>query len=108
MPTARLNGELITDWESFHSECEKVFGFPDFYGRNMNAWVDCLSYLRDDDGMSKFVLKENEVLTIEVQHSDKLRAAAPDIVEELQFCVAMINERCEDYEETATLKLALL
>ncbi len=108
MPTARLNGELITDWDSFHTECEKVFGFPDFYGRNMNAWVDCLSYLRDDDGMSKFVLKENEVLTIEVLHSDKLRAAAPDIVEELQFCVAMINERCEDYEETATLRLALL
>jgi hypothetical protein len=108
MPTARLNGELITDWESFHTECEKVFGFPDFYGRNMNAWVDCLSYLRDDDGMSKFVLKENEVLTIEVQHSEKLRAAVPDIVEELQFCVAMINERCEDYEEPATLKLALL
>ena len=108
MPTARLNGELITDWDSFHTECEKVFGFPDFYGRNMNAWVDCLSYLRDDDGMSKFVLKENEMLTIEVQYSDKLRAAAPDIVEELQFCVAMINERCEDYEETATLKLALL
>ena len=108
MPSARLNGELITDWESFHTECEKAFGFPDFYGRNMNAWVDCLSYLRDGDGMSKFVLKENEVLTIEVQHSEKLRAAAPDIVEELQFCVAMINERCEDYEETATLRLALL
>ena len=108
MATARLNGELITDWDSFHSQCASVFGFPDFYGNNMNAWVDCLSYLRDDDGMSKFVLKENEVLTIEVQNSDKLLAAAPDIVEELQFCVAMINDRCEDYEEAATLKLALL
>ncbi|WP_034295338.1 barstar family protein [Herbaspirillum sp. RV1423] len=107
MPTARLNGELIADWDSFHDECAKVFGFPDFYGRNMNAWVDCLSYLRDDDGMSKFVLKDNEVLTIEVQHSEKLRATAPDILEELQFCVAMINERCADYEEAATLRLAL-
>lgn len=108
MPTARLNGELITDWDSFHDQSSAVFGFPEFYGRNMNAWVDCLSYLRDDDGMSKFVLKENEILTIEVQHSDKLRQAVPEIVEELQFCVAMINERCEDYEEAATLKLVLL
>eukprot|EP01037_Dinobryon_pediforme_P018999 gene18999-19344_t len=85
-----------------------VFGFPDFYGCNMNAWVDCLSYLRDDDGMSRFVLKDKEVLTIEVLHSDKLRQAAPEIIEELQFCVAMINDRCEDYEEAATLKLSLL
>jgi RNAse (barnase) inhibitor barstar len=108
MSTARLNGELITDWDSFHDQCSNVFAFPDFYGRNMNAWVDCLSYLRDDDGMSKFVLKENEVLTIEVQHSDKLRQAMPEILEELQFCIAMINERCEDYEEAATLKLVLL
>ena len=108
MPTARLNGELIHDWDSFHNESISVFGFPEFYGRNLNAWVDCLSYLREDDGMSKFVLLDNEVLTIEVQHSEKLRAAAPEILEELQFCVAMINERCEDYEEAATLKLQLL
>jgi len=104
MPTARLNGELITDWDSFHAQCVSVFGFPDFYGNNMNAWVDCLSYLRDDDGMSKFVLKANEVLTIEVQHSDKL---LPEIIEELQLCVDMINDRCADYEEAPTLKLAL-
>jgi len=108
MPTARLNGELISDWDSFHAQCAAVFGFPDFYGSNMNAWVDCLSYLRDDDGMSRFVLKDREVLTIEVLHSDKLRQAVPEIIEELQFCVAMINERCEDYEEAATLKLSLL
>jgi hypothetical protein len=107
MPTASLNGELITDWDSFHDQCITVFGFPDFYGRNLNAWVDCLSYLRDDEGMCKFVLKENDVLTIEVLHSEKLRQAAPDILDELQMLVAMINERCEDYEEAATLKLSL-
>ena len=108
MPIARLNGELITDWDSFHAQCASVFGFPDFYGNNLNAWVDCLSYLRDDDGMSRFVLKQGEVLTIEVLHSAKLRKVAPEIVEELQFCVTMINERCADYEEAATLKLSLL
>jgi len=107
MATASLNGELIADWDSFHDQCSAVFGFPDFYGRNMNAWVDCLSYLRDDDGMCKFVLKPDEMLTIEVLHSEQLRQRLPGIVEELQFCIAMINERCEDYEEAATLKLSL-
>lgn len=108
MPTARLDGALITDWDSFHTQCAAVFGFPDFYGRNMNAWVDCLSYLRDDDGMSKFVLREGEMLTIEILHSAQLHQMQPDMLAELQFCVDMINDRCADYDEAATLKLALL
>ena len=107
MPTAHLNGEHITDWDSFHTECAAAFGFPEFYGRNMNAWVDCLSYLRDDDGMSKFRLKDNEILHVEVQHSDKLRQHLPEILEELEFCIAAINERYEDYGEAAGLKLIL-
>jgi len=107
MPSARLNGEIITDWDSFHTECAQVFGFPEFYGRNMNAWIDCLSYLRDEDGMSKFRLQENEVLNMEVLHSEKLRQRAPEIIEELEFCVTAINERYEDYGEKPALKLTL-
>ena len=30
----------IHDWNSFHDEFATVFGFPDFYGRNMNAWIE--------------------------------------------------------------------
>ena len=107
MPTARLNGELFTDWESFHTVSAEVFGFPEFYGRNMNAWIDCLSYLRDEDGMSKFRLRENEVLDIEVQHSEKLRQNAPEIIETLEFCIDDINERYADYGEAPALKLTL-
>ncbi|AMP06919.1 barstar family protein [Collimonas pratensis] len=107
MPSASLNGEMITGWDSFHSESAKAFGFPEFYGRNMNAWIDCLSYLRDEDGMSKFRLKENEVLNIEVLHSEKLRQHAAEILEELEFCIAAINERYDDYGEKPALKLIL-
>lgn len=107
MATARLNGQSITDWDSFHTESQKAFGFPDFYGRNMNAWVDCLSYLRDDDGMSIFRLTENEVLKIEVTDAEVLRQKAPDILAELAMCVDMINERYEDYGEKPALELVL-
>ena len=47
-------------------------GFPDTYGATMDAWVDCLSYLRDDDGMSKFRLKPNEVLEIVIKDAGAL------------------------------------
>ncbi|MGV8899890.1 MAG: barstar family protein [Burkholderiaceae bacterium] len=108
MTTVIMNGEAITNWEAFHNESQRVFGFPEFYGRNMNAWVDCLSYLRDDDGMSKFRLKPDEVLRIEVQHAQQLRTQAPEILDDLAFCIEAINERYADYGEKPALELVLL
>jgi hypothetical protein len=29
----------ITGWNSFRSVFQALFGFPAFYGRNMNAWM---------------------------------------------------------------------
>ena len=107
MATAILNGKEITDEASFHAQCVQVFGFPVFYVNSMDAWVDCLSYLRDEDGMSKFRLKPNEVLDIVVQDADALKAQAPDLLEEVTFCIAGINERYEDYGEKPALKLTL-
>ena len=108
MSTVKLNGELLTDWEAFHTVSQQAFGFPEFYGRNISAWIDCLSYLRDEDGMSSVRLKEDEMLTIAVSHSDLPRQKFPDLLEELEFCVAMINERYEDYGEKPALQLLLV
>ena len=107
MATAVLNGKEITDEASFHAQCLQAFGFPAFYGNSMDAWVDCLSYLRDEDSMSKFRLKPNEVLEIVVQDAESLKAQAPDLLEEVTFCIAGINERYEDYGEKPALKLVL-
>ena len=107
MATAVLNGKDITDEASFHAQCVQAFGFPVFYGNSMDAWVDCLSYLRDEDGMSKFRLKPNEVLEIVVQDAESLKAQAPDLLEEVTFCIAGINERYEDYGEKPALELVL-
>ena len=107
MATAELNGAAITDFPSFHAACKAAMGFPDTYGNTMDAWVDCLSYLRDEDGMSKFRLKPNEVLEIVIQDAPAMQAAVPDILEELTYCVAGLNERYEDYGEKPALKLTL-
>ncbi|MGV7210874.1 barstar family protein [Oxalobacteraceae bacterium A2-2] len=107
MATAELNGAAISDFTSFHTECKQALGFPEHYGNTMDAWVDCLSYLRDEDGMSKFRLKPNEVLEIVIKDAGAMRAAVPDILEEVTYCVAGINERYEDYGEKPALKLTL-
>ena len=73
----------------------------------MDAWVDCLSYLRDDENMTQFRLKPNEVLDIVVQDAEAMKAQVPDLLEEITFCIAGINERYEDYGEKPALKLVL-
>src|SRR5437870_5622537 len=97
MPSVILNGGAISDWTSFHEQCKHAFGFPEFYADTMDAWVDCLSYLRDEDGMTQFLLKPQETLDIVVQDAEAMRKQVPDILEEVTFCIAGINERYEDY-----------
>jgi RNAse (barnase) inhibitor barstar len=107
MPTVPLDGRRIADWKSFHDECRAAFGFPDFYGRNMDAWIDCLGGLRDDDGMTKFALRDDETLCIEVLHSGFLRQKAPEILEALEECTAEVNERCIESGQKPPLSLQL-
>ena len=49
MPLVRLDGSRLRTWDGFHDAFASAFGFPGFYGRNMNAWIDCMSYLDDPD-----------------------------------------------------------
>lgn len=107
MAQVSLDAAQIADWESFHRLSQHAFGFPDYYGANMDAWVDCLSYLRDEEGMSSIKLAEKEILDITLEHSQHWRDKLPEMLEELQFCVAAINDRYEDYGEAPALRLIL-
>ena len=108
MALARLNGSAISDWDNFHTACAAEFGFPDFYGRNGNAWIDCLSYISEGDGMSRFVLKPGEVLHIEVVDSASLRQRAPEILDALVDWTAAVNSRFTQSSDEPRLRLALL
>lgn len=107
MVVVHLNGATIDDWHAFHGECQSAFGFPDCYGCNMDAWIDCLSYLRDEDGMTKFRLKPDEMLQIVIDHAEILRKNAPHILEDIALCVEALNERYVDYGENPALELKL-
>ena len=107
MASVQLDGCAIPDWDAFHRESRTVFGFPDFYGCNMSAWIDCLSGLRDDDGMSRFVLAPDETLDIELLHAAVLRRRAPHILEALEECVGEVNQRYREHGEAEALRLLL-
>ena len=103
MAIVRLETWRIVDWASFHDVCAATFGFPAFYGRNMDAWIDCMTYL--DDGMSRFDLPRGEVLTIEVMEFDDFEARLPAVAKELVESAAFVNQRLAEMGEPPRLAL---
>jgi RNAse (barnase) inhibitor barstar len=81
----------INDWETFHDTFAEALGFPDFYGRNMNAWIDRLTY--EDDGMSAFPVEPGDVLALQLQDCNDFRVRCQEIYEALIDAAAFVNWR---------------
>jgi hypothetical protein len=108
MAAARLETESISDWQSFHEACRKVFGFPDFYGMNMDAWIDCMSYLGEDAGMTRFHLADGESLHIEISATESFKGRLPEIFDALVECSAFVNRRYIEGGKAPVLSLLFL
>ncbi|MGO9753405.1 MAG: barstar family protein [Solirubrobacteraceae bacterium] len=83
MPVVEVDLSQVSDWESFHNVFAQTLGFPDFYGRNMNAWIDCLTYADEDDRMRSVVVPAGDVLTPQLAGCRDLRARCPELYEAL-------------------------
>jgi barstar (barnase inhibitor) len=93
MATIILPSDEISDRKTFHAACQRVLGFPAFYGHNWDAWIDCMSYLDSPDaGMSSVTLTLGEPLLITVPDVGELKKRAPD-VSALLDCTALVNRR---------------
>jgi RNAse (barnase) inhibitor barstar len=92
-PVVRLDGRSMTDWEAFHDASKRVFGFFDGYGRNMNAWIDCMTDLDQANGMTRMQVRTGECLTIVIDNAGELRSRAPEIFRAIEECSAFVNWR---------------
>ncbi len=107
MTVVRLDCDRITDWASFHAVFAEVFGFPGFYGRNMNAWIDCMSYLDEPSaGMSTVGVPSGGVLTLQLDGVDEFAARCPEQYAALIECAGFVNWRRSEAGEGAMLALA--
>ena len=89
-----LNPNAIYDWPSFHRESQHALGFPASYGRDMDAWVDCMISLRDDgERRVKLKLDEGEMLQLELAEVEQVRERVPEFLETLVDAVAEVNRR---------------
>jgi len=71
----------------------------------MNAWIDCLTYVREGDGMSRFVLGPTEPLVIDILETRAFNSQAPEILDALVECTASVNQRQFDAGEIPALYL---
>ena len=82
MRRVRLETSRISDWISFHEQFAQQLRFRDHYGRNMNAWIDCMS-----DAV------EDETMVLEVADSESFRQRCPELFDALVECTAFVNDR---------------
>lgn len=103
----KIDCSRITDWPSFHEEFNRVFQFPAFYGRNMNAWIDCLSSLDiPEEEMTSIHCEAGKVLTIELEHAGDFMVRCPEQYAAIVECSAFVNWRRIEQGEAAVLALA--
>jgi len=86
-----LDLKNINDLSEFHEMMKKKFGFPDFYGANINALIDCLSLMRYPKAeMCKFILQPDEILLLE---TTGLYHTNDDILGLLIYTIECVNSR---------------
>lgn len=103
---ARLETTRITDWPSFHSVFAETIGFPEFYGRNMNAWIDCMTYL--DEEMNRLRVRSGELFNLEVADCTDFQRRLPEIFQAFIECAAFVNQRRVETGNPPVLALILL
>ncbi len=84
----------IVDWDTFHDVFDATLGFPQFYGRNMNAWIDCLSNADDaNSGLVANPVSSGDLLTLSIIDAAEFKQRCPDQFETLIECAAFVNYR---------------
>lgn len=104
MPVVRIDGGRLTTWESFHDVFAEALGFPSFYGRNMNAWIDCMTSLdAPDDGLTTIHGSPTDPVVLHVENSSSIPV---EIFGALNECGAFVNWRRMAVGEPAILLLS--
>jgi len=87
--------EITINFDNLNKEgllkvLKKELGFPDFFGMNWDALIDCVSYMRQPEaGLSEVFLEEDEFLIINCKNFLQANFETDEFLDVVQF----INER---------------
>ena len=104
--------EMVIDFkdvdtvDKMHKELKQAFGFPDFYGANFNALIDCLGDIRYPEYvMSKLSIGEDEMLSLTIKnfpYDDEL------IVNNFFYAIKCVNAKAILNEVSPSIHLILI
>lgn len=103
-----IRTDKVVDWESFHDVFEEALGFPGYYGRNMNAWIDCLTYA--DDAESEMIaspVASGDLLTLSLADATEFKRRCPEQFDALIECTAFVNYRRREMGDGPVLALLI-
>jgi hypothetical protein len=102
-----IDAAQIRDWPTFHTVFATALGFPEFYGRNMSAWIDCMTSLDDPGaGMSRLHAPRNGIVLLKVLNAKAFAARCPEQYSALNECAAFVNWRRREQGGTPVLALS--
>lgn len=98
---------MLTDWDAFHDTFAEKFGFPGFYGRNMNAWIDCMTSLDcPEDGLTTVHVPDGGIVVLHLEHVTDFRRKHPELYDSIIECSAFVNYRRIEMGEGPVLALS--
>ena len=94
MQTFIIKGKRLKNWKTFHAEFKKEMHFPDYYGENMDAWIDCIDELSD------------EPTILQIENGKYLKENVPELFNAILECGAFVNYRKIEVGEKPNLIIA--
>lgn len=90
----KIDASRITDWASFHNVFAETFGFPEFYGHNIDAWNDCMSSLdAPEEKMAKIHVPVGNVVVLQLENAKDFSVRCPEQYAAIVECSAFVNYR---------------
>ncbi len=105
MASFEIDAWKIRDWASFHDVFAEVLAFPEFYGRNLNAWIDCMSDLHGPTALGAHELPKDEPVELRIPGAEDLAERLPDVWLDLVACTAAVNRRYRESKSAARILL---
>jgi hypothetical protein len=90
----------------FPRRVQERSAFPEFYGRNMDAWIDCMTSVdAAEGGLSSVTVASGEILVLRIDVAFGFRRRCPEQYAALVECSAFVNFRRTESGKAPVLAL---
>lgn len=97
MKTVILDGNVVHSREELHEYLAKEFGFPDYYGKNLDALHDCLTDYQEEAEIEFYEESLSRVLGVYTEAL--LRVLIDAAIETGRLRIALMDMRAKPVEE---------